>query len=211
MKFDRVFCFGDSITLGANDSEGLGWPGRLARSLNEAGHNIAVYNLGVNGDTSQDIAARWQAESLARSRNSRGLILFAFGFNDASSRDNGALQVDLATSLATARAMLLEAKAFSNVLWIGPTPLDESVNPLQTDYASWVTYNTDIARYNTAYRELAQETEIDYLSLLPDFLKSQRYQAALIAGDKVHPGGDGYAFIAEQIAAWNAWTRVNCC
>lgn len=208
MKYDRILCFGDSITLGANDSEGLGWPGRLARSLNEGGHTIAVYNLGVNGDTSSDIAVRWQAEALARGRNQNGLLLFAFGFNDASKQDQGNFQVDLKSSLETARKLISDAKLFSDVLWIGPTPLDESVNPLQTDYASWETSNADIARYDAAYAGLAQEIEIDYLSMFSECLHSPRYQAALIAGDKVHPGNDGYTFIAERITDWQAWKRL---
>jgi lysophospholipase L1-like esterase len=58
MKFDRIFCFGDSITLGYNDSAGLGWPGRLCQGLMQGDRPVAAYNLGVNGDTSLDIARR---------------------------------------------------------------------------------------------------------------------------------------------------------
>ncbi len=54
MKFDRVLCFGDSITLGYNDSAGLGWPGRLCCELTHGDRRVAGYNLGVNGDTSKD-------------------------------------------------------------------------------------------------------------------------------------------------------------
>jgi lysophospholipase L1-like esterase len=176
MNFDRIFCFGDSITLGCNDSTGLGWPGRLCRGLVHNDRSVAVYNLGINGDTSQDIAARWRAETGARSRNAPGLILFAFGFNDAA-----------------------------KVLWIGPTPLDESVNPMQTEFACWDMRNQDIARYDAAYADLADAIGIDYLRLFPEFLTSPRYRAALVAGDKVHPGDDGYAMIAERIAGWDRW------
>ncbi len=205
MKYERIFCFGDSITLGYNDSEGLGWPGRLCRGLKHGQYHVAAYNLGVNGDTSQDIAARWRAEADARSRNSPGLMLFAFGFNDAARADGESPQVDLASSLAAARTMLTAARTVSGVLWIGPTPLDESVNPMQTEYEIWDMRNDDIARYDAAYADLADDIEIPYLRLFPDFLHSPRYRAALLAGDKVHPGDDGYAMIAEKVAAWDAW------
>ena len=205
MKYERIFCFGDSITLGYNDSEGLGWPGRLCRGLYHGDYPVAAYNLGVNGDTSQHIAARWRAEADARSRNSPGLMLFAFGFNDAARADSESPQVDLSSSLAAARTMLTAAKTVSAVLWIGPTPLDESVNPMQTDYDCWEMFNAEIARYDAAYAELAADIEIPYLRLFADFLDSPRYRAALLAGDKVHPGDDGYAMIAERIAAWDAW------
>jgi lysophospholipase L1-like esterase len=202
MKYDRVFCFGDSITLGCNDSSGLGWPGRLGRGLMHGDTHVAIYNLGINGDTAQHIATRWRAEAEARSRNAVGLMLFAFGFNDASRADGGDLQVDLASSIAAATSIFIEAKSTSEVLWIGPTPLDERVNPLQTEYASWETLNTDLARYDEAYAALAGELQIDYLRLFPEFLHSDRYHAALGAGDGIHPGDDGYAQIAQRIASW---------
>jgi lysophospholipase L1-like esterase len=205
MKYDRIFCFGDSITLGCNDSTGLGWPGRLCKDLKCNDRSVAAYNLGVNGDTSVDIYVRWQAEAAARSRNAPGLMLFAFGFNDAAKADGGDLQVDLQTSVATARGLLNKARKHSEILWIGPTPLDESVNPMRTEFACWDMRNADIARYDEAYTKLAQSLGIDYLPLFPEFIDSPRYQAALLAGDKVHPGDDGYAMIAERIAAWDKW------
>jgi lysophospholipase L1-like esterase len=205
MKFDRIFCFGDSITLGCNDSEGLGWPGRLCRNLKHEEYSVAAYNLGVNGDTSLDIAARWRAETETRSRDVSGLILFSFGFNDAAKENGGDVQVDLTTSISVACTVLTEARSVSEVLWIGPTPLDESVNPMQTETACWDMRNADIARYDEAYADLALDIDVDYLRLFPEFLQSRRYQAALVAGDKVHPGDDGYAMIAERIAGWNKW------
>ena len=205
MKFERIFCFGDSITLGCNDSQGLGWPGRLCRGLKHGEYHVATYNLGVNGDTSLDIETRWLAEAAARSRNSPGLLLFAFGFNDAAKADGASFQVDFAASVAAARRIMNAARTVSEVLWIGPTPLDESVNPMQTEYACWDMRNADIERYDAGYARLAADIGIDYLQLYPDFLHNPRFQAALTAGDKVHPGDDGYALIAEQIAAWDKW------
>jgi len=207
MKFERIFCFGDSITLGCNDSTGLGWPGRLCRDLMHNERSVAAYNLGVNGDTSADIAARWRSEAEARSRNAPGLMLFAFGFNDSAKPDAGEVQVDLAASIANATSVLTEARSVSEVLWVGPTPLDESVNPMQTEFACWDMRNRDIARYDEAYTDLAHEIGVDYLRLFPEFLHSKRYQAALQAGDKVHPGDDGYAMIAEAIASWDKWLQ----
>ena len=207
MKYDRIFFFGDSITLGANDNVGLGWPGRLCRGLAHEPISVAAYNLGINGDTSHDIAIRWRTEAIARSRNAKGLLLFAFGFNDASKCDGNDFQIDLATSISTARNLLIEAQSFSEVLWIGPTPLDETVNPLQTGYASWETKNSDIVKYDEAYTRLAKEMGVDYLPLYPKLLHHPRYKAALLAGDKVHPGDDGYALIAEQIAHWEPWIQ----
>ncbi len=208
MNFERIFCFGDSITLGCNDSRGLGWPGRLCRGLRCGAYSVAAYNLGVNGDTSVNVAARWRAEAEARSRNSPGLLIFAFGFNDAAHADGRGPQVELADSVATAGELLEAARKVSRVLWIGPTPLDESVNPMQTSVASWEMHNAEIARYDAAYARLAAAIGVAYLPLFAAFLDSPRYRAALLAGDKVHPGDDGYAMIAERIAAWDSWIEI---
>jgi lysophospholipase L1-like esterase len=120
---------------------------------------------------------------------------------------SGELQVELDDSIAASRQLLLEAKSVSEVLWIGPTPLDENVNPLRTEFETWTMYNDEIARYDSAYAQLAQEIGINYLRLFPEFLDCPRYLAALNAGDKVHPGDDGYAMIAESIAGWESWLR----
>jgi len=208
MKHERIYFFGDSITLGCNDSTGLGWPGRLTCGLMHQNRSVACYNLGINGDTSLHIMARWRAEVEARRRDATGLIVFAFGFNDAAKVDGASAQVDLETSIKTAQAILTEAKSVSDVLWIGPTPLDESVNPMLTDYASWEMINADVARYDEAYANLADQLGIDYLRLFPGFLHSPRYQAALLGGDKVHPADDGYAMIAEYVGDWNKWWEV---
>ena len=198
--------FGDSITVGYNDGEGLGWPGRLVRNLiTPEGDEVTGYNLGINGDTSQHIAARWQSEANVRSRDEHGLLVFAYGFNDAAKPDGGALQVDLATSVDTSRRIMEEARTRADVLWIGPTPLDETVNPLVTPHASWDMRNDDIVRYDAAYADLAVDLGIPYLRLFPASLTSSRYHVALNAGDKVHPGTDGYAMIAEAVAAWDVW------
>ena len=102
---------------------------------------------------------------------------------------------------------MLAAKSLSDVLWIGPTPLDESVNPLRTEFDTWTTYNDEIAGYDKAYAELAQDLDVDYLRLFPEFVQSERYSAALDSGDGIHPGDDGYAMIAEKISNWQAWQQ----
>jgi acyl-CoA thioesterase-1 len=209
MIHDQILFFGDSITIGGNDSEGLSWPGRLARGLvTHNGDYVTGYNLGVNGDTSVQIATRWQAEVLARSRKETGLLVFAFGFNDAAKPVGGKAQVDLETSVTTARTMMQAACGMSDVLWIGPTPLDESVNPMQTASGDWDMRNDEIASYDAAYAQIASELGVPYLRLLPDFRVSERYQRALRTGDKVHPSTNGYALIAETVAGWEPWKAV---
>ena len=77
-----VFVFGDSIAWGLYDDRG-GWVGRLWNARSRL-----VYNLGVDGETSEDISKRFIAEAKVRGANKNSIIVFAVGVND-SSRMNG--------------------------------------------------------------------------------------------------------------------------
>jgi acyl-CoA thioesterase I len=205
MKYERIFFFGDSITLGCDDSSGLGWPGRLIAKISRPDRKLAAYNLGINGDTSEHIKDRWHSELQARSRDVSGLVIFAFGFNDAASVNSNIPQVDLARSVANAREILTEASKLTEVLWIGPTPVDESVNPMVTEIATWQMFNKTISEYDQAYMKLSQTLGIDYLSLYQKFINNGQYKKALVSADKVHPADAGYALIADTVASWDKW------
>ena len=209
MRPQQICFFGDSITVGYSDAEGLGWPGRLCRGLGSGVASTSCYNLAVNGDTSRDIGARWRAETAARSRDGGpGALVFAFGLNDASVRVGEGAQVELEESLAIARDMLSEAMRLAPVLWLGPTPIDENVNPMVEADVVWDMRNADIQRYSEAYAELAQRIGVAYLDVTATLIDDHSYTRALAESDGVHPASDGYARIAELVAEWDAWRTM---
>ena len=83
-----VFVFGDSVAWGLYDDRG-GWVGRLWN-----GRSRLVYNLGVDGETSEDVSMRFFAEAKVRGANKNSIIVFAVGVND-SSHMNGSHRVGL--------------------------------------------------------------------------------------------------------------------
>jgi hypothetical protein len=65
----------------------------------------------------------------------------------------------------TARKIMSQAQTISKVLWIGPAPLDETVNPQNSHNGRWLMHNEKIAEYDRAYADLANQLKIDYLSI----------------------------------------------
>ena len=67
--------------------------------------------------------------------------------------------------MKTARKIMFQAQTISKVLWIGPAPLNETVNPQNSHNGRWLIYNEKIAEYDRAYEDLANQLKIDYLSI----------------------------------------------
>ena len=71
--------WGDSITYGAQDSEALGWVGRIRKLLSVDNYR-ELYNFGVCGDTSESLLERFQEEAI---KVKPDIIMFAVGVNDS--------------------------------------------------------------------------------------------------------------------------------
>jgi len=84
----RICFIGDSFVSGAYDGECLGWVGRISAAARRRGHDVSVYNLGIRGETSVQIARRWRTEAEVRqSPQQEGRLVFEFGVNDVRELD----------------------------------------------------------------------------------------------------------------------------
>ncbi len=81
----NIVAWGDSITYGEGDSEGLGWIGRIRNELFNDG-NHRVYNRGICGDTTVDVLDRFDVEAKSLEPES---ILLALGMNDCKFPNGG--------------------------------------------------------------------------------------------------------------------------
>jgi lysophospholipase L1-like esterase len=94
---------------GVGDAQCLGWAGRLAQRAIGAGQPLTYYNLGVRGQTSADIAVRWEAECAQRlTPDVDARVVFSFGVNDTAI-ENGRTRVAERDSVAHLTAMLRRA------------------------------------------------------------------------------------------------------
>lgn len=206
----RICFVGDSITAGTGDDDFLGWPGRLCVRERKAGHDVTLYNLGVRGDTSKLIEPRWRQECTARFPvDVPAAIVFAFGINDSAEDVGVGIRVPLAESLAAAKTVLTDAKAWKPTLWIGPTPVDEALQPMRPRPGMVYDFrNARIAEYSKAYSALAAELDVPFLDCFTPLAREARMAADLRALDGVHPLRDGYGLMAERVAAWPAWRTL---
>ncbi len=189
----RICFIGDSLVNGYGDGEFLGWTGRLCRAARETGHDMTCYNLGVRGQTSADIMARWEREALIRlSPDTDGRAVFSFGVNDMK-YEEGACRVPLPESLSNLRNILVSAECLYPVLMIGPPPVDNNEQNLR------------IEELTREYGVLCDELGIPYLDLFHRLINSVEWMDDIRVSDGTHPGARGYGLFSRHVAAWAEW------
>lgn len=198
-----ILCvFGDSIAHGYSDSEG-GWVARInAHFGREAIQNPdldypTVYNLGVSGDTTEDLLLRIEAETAAREWEDEEIFLIiAIGTNDCA-RKPTELQVTENKSKKNLNAIVERMKPVTDgIIMLGVPAVDEG----RTAPVDWVdaTYlNTDLAIMETAIAEVAKEQEVTYVPVFPYFVQS--LEETELLDDGLHPNDVGHALIAQLV------------
>lgn len=162
------------------------------------GHPLTAYNLGVRGETSQQIAARWYAEALPRlTPAAEGRIVLSFGANDTTVED-GRLRVEAKHSCAALSAILKGATAAGvRALMVGPAPVDD---PAQ---------NERICALSAAFGDACREASVSFVSVVEPLLASRVWMEEVASGDGAHPAADGYEVLAQLViaAGWADWLR----
>ena len=196
-KTTRICFVGDSLTVGTNDAEFLGWPGRICQRETSRGHEVSLYNLGIRAETSSQIRPRWRAECTPRLPDEfDGRLVMSFGVNDSVEQADGTLRVSFDESMENARAMIAEAKAWKPVLWISPLPTPDLRQPFQPSPEIFYSFDTTrCARLSEGFKDIANELSVPYLDV---FIQQEE-------GDGVHPTANGYAMVADRVEAWDAW------
>ncbi|MFO7532856.1 MAG: GDSL-type esterase/lipase family protein [Candidatus Limnocylindrales bacterium] len=210
----RLCVVGDSIATGTGDRQALGWHGRLAARAYANGVDLTIYDLGVRGDTSLDVARRWPGETAARLPELFGSgIIFQFGLNDCTVRTfadgHSERRVRFETSLATTRSILLQALARHPTLFVGPAPIDDSrPGPQLVPGVLQATSNHDIRALGRQLEAVAHDVGVPCLAVFDALDTDERWLRAMRDGDGIHPADEGYDAMAELIARWPAWQAL---
>ncbi len=182
-----VLVFGDSIVMGLWDERG-GWPERLWQ-----GRSRIVYNLGVDGETSDEVKARFNDEAKARGANKNSIIIFAVGVND-SSRVDRANRVKLSNYVRNIEEMIDQAKELTDrIFCVGLAPIDQS-KTVPFILEKTISFGVeDLNGYDSALRIVCDKKKVRYVSLKK--LKLENH----LSEDGVHPLSSGHAIIAEKV------------
>ncbi|MEM6453122.1 MAG: GDSL-type esterase/lipase family protein [Cyanobacteria bacterium P01_D01_bin.105] len=188
---DIRICFvGDSFVNGTGDPEYLGWTGRVCAAVEQP---ITHYNLGIRGNTSQQIETRWQMEAKLRlPSGSDARMMFSFGANDAR-MDAGAVLVKPRESFACARRILARSKAQYPTLMMGVPPVEDRG------------MNLRIKEISLAYAEICAEIAVPYLDVFTPLSENLIWMREVALVDGAHPAAAGYRELASIVLEWSAW------
>jgi acyl-CoA thioesterase-1 len=184
----RVCVFGDSFVTGVGDPKTLGWVGRVAaRTPPSTGVALTMYQLGVRGQTTEDIVVRIPLESTPRfARGNEHGVVFAVPAGAAA---------ELARSIATAEFGLGSVPV--RRLVVGPPPLGP------------VEMRTKLAELDEALAAMCRRLEVPYISTYRA-LVGRRPWLEQPFPDGVHPGQTGYGMLAYAVlnGGWYDWLGV---
>jgi acyl-CoA thioesterase-1 len=187
---------GASLTAGYGDPKGLGWVGRVVARTQHPDLDLTAYNLGVRGNTSGDVVARWGSEAHPRwqGRGERRLVVsvgaadLSSGMTMARSRLNLANVIDEATSSGI------------GVFVVGLTPtLDAEAN-------------RRIEALAEAQADVCARRGVTYVDCFKPLVSHDQWMADLAASpDRSHPGQAGYGLVAWLVLhnGWNDWLGIS--
>ena len=172
----RIVVLGDSLTAGyglANPSED-GFPARLEAALRAGGHDVAVVDAGVSGDTTAGGLARvdWSVGDDADG------VIVELGANDMLRGLDPAVtarNLDAIVARLTERGMAVLVAGMRAAPNLGP------------DYA---------AAYDGLFADVAARHDA---LLHPFFLEGVAAEPALNQADGIHPNADGVGVIVDNI------------
>ncbi len=191
--------FGDSLVAGVGDPTGRGWVGRVVAASFENGLALTAYNLGVRGQTSEQVAARWRSEAQPRMLPGADTrIIVSFGANDTTIEDDR-LRVEPDRSCA-ALADILDGAATLGLaaLVIGPAPVDD---PQQ---------NERIVALSALFSGVCSAAAVCFIGVSEPLLANRTWISQVMEGDGAHPSTEGYDALADLILAegWTDWLRA---
>jgi len=202
----QILIFGDSIAYGAWDEEG-GWVERLKVFTNNKSieskfeYYCAVYNLAIDGETTENLLERLDFEIRQRARGEEIISLFAIGLNDSAviNMENIEKVPPERFRQNIEKIISISNKYSLKIIFSGLLPVDESiVDPIP--WSKSKSYkNGSIKKYNDILKSACRDNKIDFIELFEKFEKPEVEELLV---DGVHPSSKGHEKIFEIVSGY---------
>lgn len=193
MKYTSIVFIGSSSVYGEADMKEGGYVNRIHKWIVNKRLPIKVYNLGIPGESTDDLLHRAPIE-LAHRKPS--LVVLHIGTNDAAhATKEGSSDISLDEFEKNSRNLISMARQVAqDVLVLTPSPVDDKKNPhLFGTYF----YNRDVKEYAHRLTEICEEEKVPCINLYKKFsrLLLKRY----LHTDGLHLNANGHEYIKKWI------------
>ncbi|MEO1592278.1 MAG: GDSL-type esterase/lipase family protein [Cyanobacteria bacterium J06632_22] len=202
----KVVLIGDSLVYGFGDAEGGGWAERLRRQwMDPENPGPILYNLGVRGDTVEQVFLRLENEFRLRGELRRQLpdrLIISVGLNDTArvGRASGRLMTDETHFRQHITDLLDQARQLCEVYFVGMVPVNEAAMP----YADMLYFSRlDQVRYKEITRQACDERDIPYLDVYHQWAsQGESWCNERLCRDGIHPNSLGHRTLLNDISNW---------
>jgi len=187
---------GASLVAGVGDPKGQGWVSRVVGRTHSADLELTAYNLGVRGDTTADVLARWKSECAPRwqGRAEKRLVISVGGNDAASGVTLARHRLNLANILDDA------ASAGIGTFVVSPPPADDEE------------FNAKLDVLVEAQADVCARRGVPFVDSFRPLLGHEQWQSDLAASRIAHhPGQAGYGLIAWLVLhnGWYDWLQIS--
>ena len=188
----NICIFGDSITWGAFLPFRGAWANLLRNYLESHNKIIAVYDLGIDANTSQDLVKRFNSEASVRKPS---VIIFAVGLNDSAYRKSSDKSlVPLNQFKENLGELIKQAGEYTtHIFFVGLAKGDDSKTkplPRSTTGKCYTKENERI--YNDAIKLVCKKKRVSFIEVFY-LLKDEDFD------DGLHPNLGGHQKIFEAV------------
>jgi len=192
--YRNILIFGASSTWGAWDTEKGGWVQRLRSFIEKKrDKNDLVYNLGISGDTTEDLLVRISSELENRiDEGDENIIIFSLGINDSLTLvKEQRTVVSLGDYKNNLQKLVDLVSGYSGgTIFVGPSQVNEDVvNPWKENIEY---YNKDIIARNEIMKNFCNINKFLFIDIINLFDSTD-------LEDGLHPNVQGHQKIFKTV------------
>ncbi len=185
----QIFVFGNSIVQGCYDDKFGGWVERLKVFYMKYDENTIIYNLGVRGDTTNELIERFEFEiKQRRDIEEEIIIVISIGINDSYLSNIKKFEENIN------KLIKLSKKYTNNIIFLGlNSVIEEITNPVPWNKEAFYK-NENIRKFNDALKKSSKENKVFFINIFGLLNKNDFY-----SDDGVHPNPKGHEKIFEVV------------